>query len=418
MLMLKSRELRTKRAQLIADVRKELTGDITAEIRAKVEGMEKDIEKLDADITLYEKQETRERELATATDPVIDPAQDETAKSEARKKQIEVEARKYSDAFYAYLRDGMEGLDAEQRATLKKGMVAGEKPEQRAQTITTTAGGYLVPQGFMAELERAQKAFGGVRATSRVIVTGGGNPLPWPTMDDTSNSGEDSTINTNASGQDIVFGQQTLNAYKMDSGLVLVPTELFEDSGINLDAELGSILGERIGRRQNNKYTVGSGSSTFQGAVVGASAGITFALATAIAADEIFDLFHSTDPAYRTSPKFAWMLNDSTLKALRKLKDSQGHYLWQASLQEASPDTLLNKPVVINQDMASIATTNKSMLVGDFSKFIIRDVRGIVVRRLNELFAQADQVGFLAWYRGDSRVVSASAKALVVGVHP
>jgi HK97 family phage major capsid protein len=157
--MLKSRELRTQRAKLIADSREALKGEITAEVRAKVEKMDKDIDQLEKDIEIYEKQEKRERELAASTtDPVIDPTKVEPT-AEVRKKQIEEETRKYSDAFYLYLREGESALSPEQRATLKKGWRNADKPEERAQTITTTGGGYVIPQGFQAELERAQKLY-------------------------------------------------------------------------------------------------------------------------------------------------------------------------------------------------------------------------------------------------------------------
>jgi HK97 family phage major capsid protein len=172
-------------------------------------------------------------------------------------------------------------------------------------------------------------------------------------------------------------------------------------------------LGERIARRQNNKYTIGVGTTDFQGVVVGASLGGTFAGVAAITADELYDVQHSVDPAYRKSPKCAWMFNDTTFKLVRKLKDSQNRYLFEPALTAGAPDMLLGKPIAINPDVASPATGLKTVVFGDFSKFIIRDVRNLVIRRLNERYADADQVGFIGWYRGDSLLVSASAVALV-----
>jgi HK97 family phage major capsid protein len=413
MLMLKSKELREKRAKLIADCRALMAGELTTEIRAKATAMDADIDKLQSDIDLYEKQETRERELATKTDPIVDPKLDPAP--EDRKKAIEAEGRAYSAAFEAYMRFGVQELTPEQRSILKNGYreVKDGATEQRAQTVSTTGGGYLVPQGFMAELERAELMFGGVRQAARILKTESGNAIPWPTTDDTGNTGEDSTINTAASEQDITFGQVTLISSKIDSGLILVPTELLEDTGINLDTELGGMMGERLGRRQNAAQTTGSGTSYFQGVTVGATAAVTSASPTAIAPDELITLQHAVDPAYRSNPKCAFMMNDDTVRMIRQLKDSNNRYLLDYSTLPGMFTSLLGFKVITNQQMAKVAATHITILFGDFGKFIVRDVRGIVIRRLNEQYAVSDQVAYVGFYRGDSRLVCASTKALV-----
>jgi HK97 family phage major capsid protein len=413
MLMLKSKELREKRAKLVADCRALMAGELTPEVRTQVSAMDADIDKLQSDIDLYEKQETRERELATQKDAIVPPVDDN--KGEDRKAANAEEVRKYSEAFDVYFRFGNDELSPEQRSILKQGYREDKpgKGEKRAQTVTTTGGGYLVPQGFMAELERAQLAFGGVRQAARILKTESGNAIPWPTTDDTGNTGEDSTINVAASAQDITFGQVTLISSKMDSGIILVPNELLEDTRINLDTEIGSMIGERLGRRQNAKQTTGSGVSTFQGVTIAATAALTTASPTLIAADELITLQHKVDPAYRSNPKCAFMLNDDTMRMIRQLKDSNGRYLLDYSTLPGQFTKLLGFNAIANQQMATVAATAISVLFGDFGKFIVRDVRGIVVRRLNELYATADQVAYIAWYRGDSRLVSASTKALV-----
>lgn len=410
---MKSKELREKRARLIAEYREKMKGELTAEVRAQLATMDTDIDQIQGDIDLCERQEAREREIATTRNaPIIDPTGRviEGGDAEQRKAEIEKEAREYSRVFNIYSRRGLEQMSAEERSILSKGY---RDKEGRAQSFTTgSAGGFLVPQGFQAELERAQLHYGGVRQISRILPTSGGNPLPWPKVDDTGNSGEDKAENTAAAGQDVAFTSVTLNAFKMDSGLILIPNELMEDEVINLETELGSLTGERLGRRQNAKYTTGSGSSDFQGCVVAATLGVTAAGTAVITADELINLQHSIDPAYRANPKAAFMMNDDTIKFIRKLKDSNGRYLLDYTTLPGQPTTLLGKPLITNQDMALLATGNKTVLFGDFNKFIIRDVRNIVLRRLNERYADADQTGFIAWYRGDSRLVSASTKAL------
>jgi HK97 family phage major capsid protein len=410
MLKLKSKELREQRAKLIADSREALNGkELTAEVRTKLDKMNADIDQITADITLYEKQENRERELATEQRAIV-PGTDATVEVEARKAEKAAHEKRYADVFFKYLATGTENLSPEERSILRQGMIA----ENRAQTVTTTGGGYAIPQGFMGEVEKAQKYFLGVTPYARIMNTSGGNPLPWPTVDDTANSGEDKAINTAAGAQDVVFGQKTLGAYKIGSGMITVPTELFEDESVNLNSILAEIMGERLGRRRSLKYTTGVGTTDFTGVVVGASdSGLTFAGVAAITTDELITLQHKVDKAYRNNPGCIWQMNDDTVRYVRQLKDGQSRYILDPALQADGIDKLLGKPLISNNDMATLATGNKTVVFGDHGKFAIRNVRNIIVRRLDERFADADQVGFVAWYRGDSQVVSASTKALV-----
>ena len=244
------------------------------------------------------------------------------------------------------------------------------------------------------------------------MITDSGNPMPWPTVDDTGNTGENIAINTAAAEQALVFGQTTFNAYKQDSGLVLVPSELMEDSAFDLLGFLSRKLGERLARRKNALFTTGagSGSSLPQGVVVGSTLGTTAASATAIAADELIAFQHTVDPAYRRNAR--WMMHDNIFAAIRKLKDSQNRYLFMEAPAFGIPDKLLGSPLSINQQMqSSIATGTKTILYGDFKKYKIRQVRQIRLRRLVERYADADQEGFVAWNRCDGKVLDA-------GTHP
>ena len=283
--------------------------------------------------------------------------------------------------------------------------------ESRAQSVgTDSAGGYLVSDGFVPELERRMLAFNGPRQVARVIRTNSGNQIEMPSLDDTGNDGADIAENAAVSEEALTFGTFTLNAYKHTSGALLIPQELLEDNEINLESEITDILGERLGRRTAAKYTTGTGSSQAQGIVTGASAGVTAAATAAIAADEIKDLIHSLDPSYRGMGSTGFMMHDSVLLAVRKLKDGDNRYLWQDSIQLGTPDRLEGYPVTINQNMEStIAATNITMLFGAFEKFIIRDVRGIRLYRLDELYRANDQTGFMAFIRTDSGVRQANA---------
>lgn len=140
------------------------------------------------------------------------------------------------------------------------------------------------------------------------------------------------------------------------------------------------------------------------GIVTAAALGKTAASATAIAADELFDLVHSVDPAYRKGAGF--MFHDNVLLTIRKLKDGNGQYLWTAGLQAGEADRILGYGYTVNQHMASaVASTAKTVIFGQLSKYKIRDVRGLRLRRLVERYAESDQEGFVAFYRADGNLL-------------
>lgn len=278
---------------------------------------------------------------------------------------------------------------------------------QRALSVgTDSEGGFTVPEGFVRALERALLAFGGMMQVSEIIRTASGNDLPWPTVDDTSNAGALLAENTQVGEQDVVFAETVFQAFKYTSKLVKVSVELIQDSAFDIAAVLGSLLGERIARILNTHFTTGDGTAKPQGIVVASTLGITAASATAITGDELIDLIHTVDPSYRT-PGAGFMMNDNTVSAVRKLKDGNAAYLWQPSLQLGTPDRLLGWPVNINQDMASIAATAKSVLFGQYRKYKIRMVNQLRVRRLVERFADFDQEGFVSFQRADGDLLDA-----------
>jgi HK97 family phage major capsid protein len=292
--------------------------------------------------------------------------------------------------------------------------------EQRADmTLTAAVGGYTVPQGFVYNLELALLAYGGVRQCADVFRTATGNDTPWPTCNDTGNKGallaEDTTISTSVNP---TIGVRTFKAYKMSSTPILISFELLQDTAFDLGSQIGAMLGERIGRCEADYYTTGTGSSQPQGCIAGSTAATlstgvaTTASATAIAADELIDLFHSIDPAYREGPNVRFAFNDAIARYLRKLKDGDGNYLWTPGLTAGVSDTLLGKRVQINQSMASTITAgDKTVQFGDFGKFKIRDVAEVRLVRLVERYADLDMVGFIAFHRTDSAVLDA-------GTHP
>ncbi len=282
-----------------------------------------------------------------------------------------------------------------------------KRQELRALGHTSTAGLELVPEGFVATLERSLLMFGGMRQTSEILRTDSGNDLPWPTTNDTGNKGAILAENVAVSEQDVAFSSVVLQAFKYTSKLVRVSQELIEDSAFNLAEMLGEMLGERIARIENEHFTTGDGSSKPRGIVTASGLGVTAASATAITADEVISLFYSVDPAYRNQPGAGWQMKDATVAVIRKLKGSDNNYLWQPGLQAGQPDLLLGQPITTNQDIAAITNSAKTIVYGSQRKYKIRDVRMLRLRRMVERYGDFDQEGFVAFHRSDGDLLDA-----------
>lgn len=269
-------------------------------------------------------------------------------------------------------------------------------------------GAYLIPpETLIRQLEINMLAFGGMRQVSESIRTTTGERLSWPTADDTTNTGaqlEEST--TIGSSVDPSFAKVFWDAYKFSSKPILIPYELMQDSAFNMAQILGKMLGIRLGRITNTKFTTGTGANTPKGILNAASLGVTAASATAIAADELETLIHSIDPAYRNGA--GWMMHDQIVAAIRKLKDGMGRPLWQESWNQGAPDTLKSYPITINQDMPStMASSNKTLLFGELSSYKIRTVGEVRIYHLQERYRDTDQDAFIAFIREDGNLLTA-----------
>jgi HK97 family phage major capsid protein len=284
--------------------------------------------------------------------------------------------------------------------------------ETRALSIgTTTAGGNSVVNEMTKGFFEAEKWFGPMRQVATIWRTTTGAPLPIPSADDTANVGEiiaeGGAVTTTA---DPAFATLNLGAFKYSSKAVIVSVELLQDSLIPLPDYLGRRLGERVGRIQNTHFSVGAGTTLPFGVATQASLGKTAAATNAITFDEIIDLYHSVDIAYRNAPGAGFMLNDATAAILRKVKDSQNRYLWEMSLQTGMPDRIFGKPVYINNDLDTpSATAKRPVLYGDYSQYVIRDTSDVIFLRADELRILNHQVVFLAFQRSDGNLPNTAA---------
>lgn len=319
----------------------------------------------------------------------------------------------YERAWQGYLRDGTAGLEPDQRQVLRSRFT--DAKELRAQGVSTGgAGGYFVPQGFRDRIIERMKYFRPVQDVAEVIQTDTGNPFPWPTNDDTSNVGAILSENTQVTEQDVTIGQAQLGAYMYTSKLVRVSFQLLQDSAFDLEAFLERKFAQRLGRATNAHFTTGTGSGQPQGIVTGTTQTVTGSATTSVTPDELIDLEHKIDAAYRNN-NARFMLHDLTLAKIRKLKDADDRPLWQPTMQAGVPDNINGRPYVVNNDMPAMAASAKSVLFGDFqAAYVIRIVRGMQSLRLEERYADYLQTGFLAFERVDGMVQDAHAVAALV----
>jgi HK97 family phage major capsid protein len=376
----------------------------TAEISAQVDAIYADIDRIDASISAAERQARIDG----------DQAQDEANRdsNDRLRADLSPDQRQQQDGYNAAFRNflvrGERGMTTEEMTLLRNG------PQNVQTTQTPATGGYLVPAGWGGQLLEALATFGGMRDVATVFATAGGNPLPWPTVDETASEGEIVPENVSAADSDVNFGTTQIGARKYSSKVVTVPFELLQDQGPGIDVEafIRRALAMRIARITNRHFTVGSGTGEPEGVVTAAPIGKTAATggATSVLTDDLIDLEHSVDPAYRSLPGVGWMFHDTTLRQLKKMKDNDGRPLWLPGFSTKEPDVFLGYGYTINQHMPVMAANAKSILFGDLSAYMIRDIMQVTLFRFDDsAYTKKGQIGFLAWSRHDGKLVTAGA---------
>jgi HK97 family phage major capsid protein len=386
--------------------------EISAEERGEWDRLESSIDDQTKDIERRERFEARSYDLESLDDPEVTTTNGGTpTRDRGDVKELTPEQR----AFDGWVRRGMAGLTPDDQAIMAgraSDIDTTQLAQVRAQGITPdTAGGYLVPQGFRNTVTEAMKFFGGIRGNANQITTDTGNELPWPTNDDTGNEGSYIGEHGPVTDQDLTFGQNKLQAHILTSKMIKVSTALLQDSAINLDALIGRKAGERIGRRENRAFTVGNGVGQPLGVATAATVGKLGpnGQTTSVTYNDFVDLMHSVDVAYRNE-RARWMWHDLSMAVLRKILDGDGRPLWEPSVQPGTPDTFLGRPYTVNNNMPTMAASQKSILFGDFLLgYIIRDVAAMSMTRLVERYAENLEVAFFITTRQDGKPDDANA---------
>lgn len=319
--------------------------------------------------------------------------------------------------FNKVLRFGRAGLSEEERSAYEEFESGATDPEIRALASgTNSAGGYTVPTLFRDTIEKALAAWGPMMDGNVIdlLTTDSGASMEWPSVNDTASRGEqvaENAASTDDGGNDLAFGIISIGAYMQSSEIMRVPIQLLQDSNFDFERRIiPDLFGERMARTANDVLTTGDGSGKPQGIVAGAGTGITANATAAIADDELIDLQHSVNSAYRSAPGVGFMFNDNVLKALRKLKDGDDRYIWQRpDMETGQPALLLDKPYWINPSMADPAASAVPVIYGDMKKYLLRRVGEWELFIYREKFFEKKQFGFEVYGRIDGKVTNTAA---------
>ena len=391
-------DLREKRAKTwsamesFLDTHRNEKGVLSAEDDAIYAKMETELEDLTKEIKRMERKEMIEAELnKPASTPLTNKPMDLNEDEKAGRA-----SKNYTKAFWKAMKN---------KSNVPQVMDA-------LQEGSDTEGGYLVPDEFEKTLVEALEEENIFRKLAHVINTSSGDrKIPVVASKGTASwVDEEGTI----PDSDDAFSQVSIGAYKLGT-LIKVSNELLNDSVFNLEQYISKEFARRIGSKEEDAFFNGNGTGKPTGifnATGGAQTGVTTASATEIKADEIIDLFYSLKAPYRKNA--VWILNDATVKAIRKLKDGNGNYLWQPALTSDTPDTLLGRPVYTSSYVPTIAAGAKTVAFGDFSYYWIADRQGRVFKKLSELYAATDQTGFVATQRVDGKLILPEAIKVLV----
>ena len=371
-------------AKAFVETRRDKDGILSEEDAKTYTEMEQKVKNYSAEIDRMQAMEAMERDLALPTSAPITAKPMNGASDE---EETGVKSKAYRKSFWNAMR---------QKVVRPEVMNA-------LQVGTDSEGGYLVPDEFEHTLVEALQEENIFRKLAHIIQTASGDrKIPVVASKGTASWVDEEGSITES---DDSFGQVSIGAYKLGT-LIKVSNELLNDSVFPLEGYISKEFARRIGAKEEDSFFNGDGDGKPVGifhSTGGAQVGVTAASTSAITADEILDLFYSLGAPYRK--KAVWVLNDATVKSIRKLKDGNGNYLWQPALTADTPDTLLGRPVYTSTSVPTIASGAKVIAFGDFSFYWIADRQGRIFKKLSELYATTDQTGFVATQRVDGKLI-------------
>lgn len=426
-------ELRRERKKLfeenneLRDLAAKEDRDLTPEEQEEWNKREERFDELTARIERDEAHEERRARLDEKEAERLEAAE-RKAHDTGDDSDLELNSDRYRRTWWNAVAYGYRNLPADDQELLSRHVREGEDEGLRKMRAMTTGdlgtGGALVPPGTLGRLYEALKDFGSVeRAGAEILQTPNGITFPYPTVNETNVYGERLGENKEATEQDPSLGEVSIGAHIYSSKKIPVPITLIQDSGIAIESFVLRILGERIGRKQNQDWTIETGAGNApEGVVTGVPAGSVETGATGQSttikkADELIDLQHSVDPAYRADGSIGWMMHHQMLREIRKLKDNEGRYMFQPGLREREPDTLLGDRITLNNEMATPAASATTILYGAFRYYLIRRVNEMMLFTLRETGATKMQVEFIGFHRADGKLINAGTSPIVAWKH-
>ena len=392
-----AKQMREKRGALVEQMQGMVAAakaegrNLSNEENEKFDAISNEVDELRSAAARIERSEELKKEMA--------------AKAEVRDNApaAKVEAR---DAFNAYLRKGMNGINsAEARA------LAELRGTDTQITTNDGLGGFLVPENWSDFVSATELFKSDIEQVATVIRTANGQHFNLPANDDTAVVAAILGEGTAETVSDMTFTNVKFEPFTYSSKIVKVSNQLISDNAFDLGSFVGGQLANRLKRGINAHLTTGDASSKPQGIVTGSTLGKTAASATAVTVSEVMDLFYSVDASYRNAPGAAFMMNSATAKAVRVLGfgSSNDFPAYVPGMTVGEPDMLFGKPVYINEDMDGIATGNKSIIFGDLKQYYVHEAGGVQLLRLAERFADALSTGYIAYRRVDGNVLQGSA---------
>ena len=384
-------ELRAKRAtaweaaKAFAESHTTANGTLSAEDNATYEKMEQEIADLGREIQRRERQDALDAEL---NKPVNQPITNNPANAEKPKSGRASD--EYKEDFGRHLR--------------------GKKPLHNVLSESVDAdGGYLVPEEFENQIVRGIDETNIIRSIAKVITTAHDRKIPVAVGHSVATWTAENAAFTESNPS---FGQKQIDAFKL-TDLIRVSTELLQDSAFNVEDYIIREFSYAFGVAEEQAFCVGTGTNQPTGIFTenGGEVGFTTSSATVITIDDVISLIYSLKAPYRKNAVF--LMNDATVGLIRKLKDGNGAYLWQPSVQAGQPDKILGFDVYTTPFAPAIAGGALPIAFGDFQNYWIGDRGGKTVQRLNELYATNGQVGYVATERVDGKVILPEAIKLL-----
>ncbi len=359
------------------DTHENENGILSAEDNATYSRMEQEIEDLTAAIDREQRAEAREAELSRAvnqplTGRPVQKAEEKTGRA----------SNAYREDFGAHLRGRRLAHNV-----LSEGVQAD--------------GGYLVPEEFERQIVTGLDEANVVRSLAKVITTSAERKIPVAAAHSAAQWTAENAAYTESNP---TFDQKTIDAFKL-TDLVKVSIELLQDSAFDLESYIAGEFARAFGIAEEQAFCVSTGTNQPAGIFTanGGTVGVTAGAAAAVTADELISLVYALKSPYRRNAKF--LMNDATISAIRKLKDNNGAYLWQPSLQAGQPDRLLGYELHTSPYVPTMAAGALTVAFGDFKNYWIADRAGRTVQRLNEFYSTNGQVGFVATERVDGKVI-------------